>query len=65
MADRPIEIEVQRFLSGVDYPATRDELVAEAENANATDEVLDALRGLPAQEFDSPTKVSESLAAET
>jgi hypothetical protein len=65
MADRPIEMEVQRFLSDVDYPASRDQLVAEAENAGATDEVLGALRALPARDFDSPTQVSQELAAST
>ncbi|MFF1573875.1 DUF2795 domain-containing protein [Leifsonia sp. NPDC058292] len=63
MADRPIEFEVQRFLADVDYPASRDRLIAEAENEGATDEVLEALRAIPDGDYESPTRVSEQLAA--
>lgn len=58
-----IFIEVQNFLGGVDYPASRDELVAAASEAGAGDTVLEALRGLPDRQFDGPTAVSEGLAS--
>lgn len=62
MAVNPIQ--VQKYLSAVDYPCTRDELVATAEREGADQGVLDTLRGLPADRFDSPTAVSSAIGKE-
>ena len=61
MADRPIQIDVQKYLSGVDYPVRRDDLLDKAKNENAPDDVLNALEGLPDREFESPVQVSEAI----
>jgi hypothetical protein len=61
MSDVPNPIEIQKHLSGVDYPVTRDELVSTAEDEGADDPVLDALRRLPEGEYDSPTAVSSAV----
>ena len=58
----PNPIEVQKHLSGVDYPASRDDLVSTAEREGAADDVLEALRSLPDREFDSPTDVTSAVA---
>lgn len=58
----PNPIEVQKHLSGVDYPASKDDLVGTAEREGASDDVLDALRSLPDREFDSPTDVTSAVA---
>jgi hypothetical protein len=58
----PNPIEVQRHLSGVDYPASRDDLVTTAQNDGAPDDVVEALRALPDREYDSPTDVSSAVA---
>jgi hypothetical protein len=52
-------IQVQRFLSGIDYPANRDELVEHARKQGADDAVLDGLSKLPDRSFDGPNAVSE------
>lgn len=68
MSDTPNPIQIQKFLGGVDYPAGRDALVAEAEGEgadDADDAVLEALRNLPDREFDGPTGVSEEVATWT
>jgi hypothetical protein len=57
-------IELQKHLGGVDYPASRDDLVAAAEKNGAGDEVLDALKGLPEQDFDAPTAVTRAVSGE-
>jgi len=57
-------IELQKHLGGVDYPASRDDLVAAAEKNGAGDEVLDALKGLPEQDFDAPTAVTHAVSGE-
>jgi Protein of unknown function (DUF2795) len=61
MADTPNPIQIQKFLGGIDYPASKDEIVRTAEEKGADDAVLDALRGIPDQEYDAPTAVSEAV----
>lgn len=58
----PNPIDLQKHLSGVDYPASKDDLVRAAEREGAGDDVLDALRSLPDREFDGPTDVSSAVA---
>ncbi len=59
MAQSPIEI--QKHLGGVDYPASKEELVEHAESKGAPEDVLERLRKLTAQQFESPTDVMSSL----
>jgi hypothetical protein len=54
-------IQVQKFLSGVDYPASKDDLVKRAEDQGADREALDALRQMPGDRFNSPNDVSEAI----
>jgi hypothetical protein len=54
-------IEVQKHLKGMDYPASRDELVQAAEGNGAPDDIVEALRGMPEQEYDGPDDVMEAL----
>jgi hypothetical protein len=54
-------IEVQKHLRGVDYPATKDELVETAGSNGAPAEIVEALRGLDADQFDGPDDVMEAL----
>ncbi|MBT2597000.1 DUF2795 domain-containing protein [Arthrobacter sp. ISL-72] len=61
MADAPNPIQVQKFLGGMDYPASRDALVSHAEDSGADGNVLDALRNIPDKEYDSPTAVSSAV----
>lgn len=61
MSETPNPIQVQKFLSGIDYPASKDDIVQAAQDNGADDNVLDALRNLPDQDFDAPTDVSEAI----
>ncbi|SEI17238.1 MULTISPECIES: DUF2795 domain-containing protein [unclassified Leifsonia] len=61
MADRPIQIDVQKYLSGVDYPASKADLVGAAQGQGAPKEVIDALEGLSDRDFDSPVQVTEGI----
>jgi len=54
-------IDVQKNLKGVSYPASRDDLVAAAQENGGDDELLDALRGLDRDEFEAPAQVMEAL----
>jgi hypothetical protein len=54
-------IEVQEHLRGIDYPATKDELVATAESNGAPQEIIEALQQMDGDQFDGPDEVMEAL----
>ena len=61
MNDQPIAIQAQKYLGGLDYPASAADIAKKAEGSGAPDNVLQALRDLPDREYDSPTAVSKAL----
>ena len=64
MTDKPNPIQIQKFLSGINYPARTTDLVDTAEKEGADANVLDALKSLPDQEFTSPADVSKAIGRE-
>jgi hypothetical protein len=54
-------IELQKHLKGVDYPASKDDLIAAAESNGAPDEVVEALRSAGKDRYDGPTAVQSAL----
>lgn len=55
-------ISVQKYLKGMDYPASKDELVDHAEEQGADKEVLDLLEQLPDdEEYETPADVSKAI----
>lgn len=54
-------IDVQKHLSGADYPARRNELIATAKSNGADNQLLDALNRLPDKEFSGPDQVQKAL----
>ncbi len=66
MTQQPNPLHVQEFLTGiVDYPAGKEQLVRNAEQAGADEEVLRALRTLPDRTYDGPDSVSAEVAQGT
>ncbi len=61
MTDRPNPIQRQTVLRGVDYPASRDDLVRHAEQQGADEEVLEGLRQMEDRDHDGPHAVSQSF----
>jgi hypothetical protein len=64
MASKPeikSPVELQKHLKGVDYPASKENLIAAAQENGAPREVLDVLRRLPGDEFDSPADVMKAF----
>jgi hypothetical protein len=55
-------IEVQKHLGGVDYPATKDEIVATASDNGAPSDIIEALESMDQEEFDGPSAVQAALA---
>ena len=56
--------EVQKCLSGFDYPGSAEDLAKHAEQNGADSELADALRGLKKDSFDGPNAVMEALGSE-
>ncbi|MFC4372949.1 DUF2795 domain-containing protein [Nocardia halotolerans] len=54
-------IQVQKYLSGIDYPCDRDGLVSAARDNGADSEIIDTLQDLPNRTFDGPNAVSEAI----
>ncbi len=52
--------ELQKYLKGVDYPASKEDLVSAAEENDAPEDVIDALQDLTEDEFDDPTAVQQA-----
>lgn len=62
---KPNPIQMQKFLGGIEYPASRDELVEHARQSGADDAVLQHLEALPDRTFDGPNAVSQSYSKDT
>jgi hypothetical protein len=54
-------IDVQKALSGMDYPAGRDDIVKHAEQNGGDKEVIDALRKIEDREYEGPSGVSSAV----
>jgi hypothetical protein len=55
-------IKVQKFLSGVHYPATKQQLMDHAREKKADKDALDALQQIPDQQYGGPNEVSKAVA---
>lgn len=60
--ERPRPIEIQKYLKGADYPASKQSLIELARKHGADKEVLSALDALPDEEFETPAEVSQAVA---
>lgn len=54
-------IQVQKFLSGIDYPASKQDLVQKARQEGADQDVIATLEKMPGDRFNSPNDVSEAI----
>ncbi len=55
-------IKVYRFLRGIRYPATKQQLVDQARSNQADEEALSSLREMPEGEYSGPDDVSRVIA---
>jgi len=53
--------QVEKFLGGVGYPATRDDLASYAKQKGADKNILQTIQNLPYDSFDTPADVSEAI----
>jgi hypothetical protein len=56
-------IDIQKALSGMDYPADKEQIIQHAQQHGADDAVLDALRKIPERQYEGPSGVSSAVFA--
>jgi hypothetical protein len=54
-------IDIQKALGGMDYPASKEEIIKHAQDNGGSDEVVEALKGIEDREYEGPSGVSESV----
>jgi hypothetical protein len=54
-------IEVQTHLKGIDYPASKDEVIATAESNGAPQEIVEGLQQMEGEQFEGPDDVMAAL----
>lgn len=54
-------IQIQKYLKGMDYPASREQLVENARSMGADASVCASLEQLPDEEFQTPAEVSQAF----
>jgi hypothetical protein len=52
---------ITHYLQGMDFPARRDDLVAQAQANAAENEVMEVIRQLPDQEYESMADVTKGV----
>jgi len=52
---------VEKFLGGVDYPCSKQDLVDTAIDNGADDDVVGMLRRMPGTSFDNPNEVTRAI----
>ncbi len=53
--------QVQRFLSGLDFPSSREELIDYAVEEGADEDVIDTLSMIPDDLYHSPEEVGQAI----
>lgn len=60
--DRWDPAALEQALRGLDYPATRGALISTARDNNADDAIVDALLGIPEQNYRDAGEVAQAVA---
>ena len=58
---KPNPIQVQKDLKGIDYPASKQDLIDHAKKHGADKEVQSLLNEIPDQDYETPAEVSKAL----
>lgn len=54
-------IQVQEYLSGMDYPADKEEIIDHARDQGADEDVMQTLQQLPEQDYRTAADVSRAI----
>jgi hypothetical protein len=53
--------EIEKFLRGIHYPASKNDLNRQARDNRAPDIIIDLINNLPQRRFNSPLEVSRAI----
>lgn len=54
-------VQVQKYLGGIDYPCSKQDLIKTAQKRGAEERILDLLKKLPNQKYNKPTDVTKAI----
>lgn len=54
-------IEIQKHLKGIDYPASKEDIIKHAEGHGADEELKSLLEELPEDEYETPAAVNKAI----
>lgn len=54
-------VQIQKFLSGMNYPAGKDQIVSRAKSEGADSNVLGMLNKLPNGTYQTPADISQAI----
>lgn len=54
-------IQLQKHLKGVDYPASKEDLIKHAQQQGADEDALSTLEQLADEQYETPTDVSKAV----
>jgi hypothetical protein len=54
-------IDIQKALGGMDYPATKEQIVEHAQQHGGSDDVVEALKKIEDREYEGPSGVSAAV----
>lgn len=54
-------IQLQKHLKGVDYPASKQDLIKHAKQQGADEDACSTLEQLPDEQFETPADVSKAV----
>ena len=57
----PAPIKVQKYLKGVSYPASKEDLINHAKKNKADNELVSMLEQMKSKKFANPSDVSKAL----
>ena len=64
MARGGMTVEIEKALKGMNYPASKQELVQQAKSNKASQDVIQTIQNLPGDRFNSPTDVQKAWGQE-
>lgn len=54
-------IQLQKFLKGMEYPASKEDLIKHAKKQGADNKVMETLQQIPDDEYEKPTDVNHAI----
>lgn len=54
-------VQVQKFLSGMNYPADKDQICSHAKSEGADNNIISLLKKLPNDNYQTPADVSQAI----